>query len=115
MKLLCLLAGLAALTSAAPTAADIQKRAPGNTVLYPNGLPTNEGLNKLPTSAYTRKYWTDTTKLSAGCKSHGANNKCASANIDIFDVTFADSPGHSWVLCRCKNNSKVSEAVRTSD
>lgn len=56
-------------------------------------------------------YWYDWNAITAGCKKHGNDAGCATDKIDIFDVAYEDAPGHVWTMCRCRDNSAVSEAV----
>lgn len=115
------IAFLATIVTAAPSSptTGFLRRTPGDTVLYPGGLgePLNAGFSSswAPSPLSTRvKLWS--TSIPENCKSqalalYDGKPRCAKENIGVFEISFQDSPGRFWVVCRC-NDSPVSQEVR---
>lgn len=109
-----------AIISAAPMPlnANLLHRNPGDgNFLYPGGLgdPLNAGFAVKPSSPLAQPINRWTVSIPNMCKEQATviNNgkaRCAPENIDVFEVSFEDSPRRSWVICRCKD-SPATEAV----
>lgn len=69
---------------------------------FPEGALDQGLLDNLPTPEYELKFW-DNGFIPADCKSLAEGAEYNAADVETFEILYADCPNDPWVFCRHKD------------